>query len=286
MTRFDKSKNLFGDSLYQIRARKALPILVRQAKAYSSITYTDISQELGMSNPRNMDWVLGSIGNTLLELSEKWKEEIPLINCLVVGKNSFLPGRGWGTFYSDEDKYTALSRKEKEQLIAKRSMDVFAYKKWDEVLHALGLEPAPSYSFGDLKRKVEQHREGVGESPSHKAYKEYVSQHPELLGLPRSASPGDLEYVLPSADRVDIRFTHDDDWIMVEVKSRISSEDDLYRGIYQCIKYKAVTEAFQTEKGLPQSCRVVLVIEGLLSERLFSLKNQLNVEVIQNVAMK
>lgn len=286
MTRFDKAKNMFGDSLYQIRARKALPILVRQAYALSPITYTDISQELGMSNPRNMDWVLGSIGNTLIELSEKWNEEIPLINCLVVGKNSSLPGRGWGTFYSDKDKYAALTRKEKELLIAKQSMDVFTYKKWDEVLTALGLEPAPQYDYSELKRKVEKHREGGGESPEHMAFKEYVSRHPEILDLPKSVGPGTLEYPLPSADCVDVRFIHNQDWIMVEVKSRISDEADLFRGIYQCVKYKAVTEAYQTQKGLPQSCRAVLVIEKSLSRKLFSLKNQLNVEVIENVSMK
>ena len=38
--------DIMGDKLYQVRARKALPILVRQAKAQQTITYTDLAIEL------------------------------------------------------------------------------------------------------------------------------------------------------------------------------------------------------------------------------------------------
>ena len=54
-----------GDKLYQERARRALPLLVRQAQAHAKIYYLDLALELGMPNPRNLNYVLGSIGQAL-----------------------------------------------------------------------------------------------------------------------------------------------------------------------------------------------------------------------------
>ena len=44
------------------------------------------------------------------------------------------------------------------------------------------------------------------------------------------------------------------DWIAVEVKSRISNDADITRGIFQCVKYKVVLEAMQLSLGLPAKC--------------------------------
>jgi len=51
-----------GKRLYQERARAALPLLVRQGHAESPIYYSELAVELGMPNPRNLNFVLGSIG--------------------------------------------------------------------------------------------------------------------------------------------------------------------------------------------------------------------------------
>jgi len=78
------AKSIEGEKLYQERARKALPLLVRQALANQPIFYSDLANELEMPNPRNLNYVLGSIGQTLQEISVEWKDEIPPINCLVM----------------------------------------------------------------------------------------------------------------------------------------------------------------------------------------------------------
>ncbi len=67
------------------------------------------------------------------------------------------------------------------------------------------------------------------------------------------------------------------------MKSRHSPEVDLVRGIFQCIKYRAVIEAYQASQGLPQDGRAVLVPEELFPQRLVPLKNMLGVEVLENV---
>ena len=48
------ARSISGDSLYQKRARTALPILVRQAMASEKISYGDLAKELDMPNPRNL----------------------------------------------------------------------------------------------------------------------------------------------------------------------------------------------------------------------------------------
>jgi len=88
------AKNMLGESLYQQRARAALPLLIRQALARQKITYANLAEELGMPNPRNLNFVLGSIGTTLVELSKRWQEDVPPIQCIVIimRKPPALPG--------------------------------------------------------------------------------------------------------------------------------------------------------------------------------------------------
>jgi hypothetical protein len=52
---------LSGSKLYQERARKALPLLVRQAKAEQPIYYSALAEYLDMPNPRNLNYVLDYI---------------------------------------------------------------------------------------------------------------------------------------------------------------------------------------------------------------------------------
>ena len=80
-------------------------------------------------------------------------------------------------------------------------------------------------------------------------------------------------------------FTGKMDWIAAETKSKISDVADIYRGLYQCVKYRAVIEAYQSELGNLPSCRTVLVIENEFPQELTELKNVLGVEVIDSVSM-
>lgn len=69
----------------------------------------------------------------------------------------------------------------------------------------------------------------------------------------------------------------------MEVKSAISNDADIARGIFQCVKYKAVLEAMQLSSGLPQNARAILALETKLSPKLVALKNLLGVEVVESV---
>lgn len=109
-------------------------------------------------------------------------------------------------------------------------------------------------------------------------------ENPEgFIGLDRKARRGEVEYLLPSGDTVDVLFQHKGDWIAVEVKSRISSNLDLARGLFQCVKYRAVIEAVQATQSLDQNARALLGLEGGLPADLIPVKNTLGVEVVENV---
>ncbi len=115
-----------GDKLYQQRARKAFPVLVRQALAGTAITYEDLAEELEMPNPRNLNYVLGSIGNAINNLKEEWEEDIPPIQCLVINKNNGLPGEGISWFISDKNTYKKLPKKQKQQVVNAEHIKIFA----------------------------------------------------------------------------------------------------------------------------------------------------------------
>ena len=88
---------------------------------------------------------------------------------------------------------------------------------------------------------------------------------------------------MPSGDTVDVLFGEQDEWVAAEVKSKLSPEADIVRGIFQCIKYRAVIEAYQASKSLRQGARSVLVLEDALPGDLVPLKNMLGVEVLDRV---
>lgn len=281
-------KPIFGDRLYQQRARIALPLLVRQAEAGMTITYSDLALELGMPNPRNLNYVLGSIGETLQSLSKEWGEKVPPIQCLVINKNTGLPGEGVGWFLADTDvapqfqNYKNLPNRQQRDIVNKQLHFVFAYKRWRDVLQMLDLKPLAS-DFLDLL-KVTPQRGGGGESENHRLLKEFVASHPEVIGLPKGTPKGKPEHLLPSGDSLDVSFQGADDWIGVEVKSSISNDPDIVRGLFQCVKYRAVMEAVQRARALPQNSRTILVLENKFPDHILPLKNILGVEIVEGVS--
>jgi len=47
-----------GEKLFLQRASTELPYLVRQARAGKPIYYSDLASEIGISNPRNLNYAL------------------------------------------------------------------------------------------------------------------------------------------------------------------------------------------------------------------------------------
>ncbi len=67
------------------------------------------------------------------------------------------------------------------------------------------------------------------------------------------------------------------------MKPANSDAPDIVRGMFQCVKYRAVMEAYQATQNLPLSARAVLVLEGVLPTELTLMRDILGVEVVEGV---
>lgn len=278
------SEPISGSKAYQVRAREALPLLVRQAEAGAPVFYSGLAEELGMPNPRNLNYVLGSIGQSIELLSKVWKVKVPPIQCLVVNKSTGLPGEGIGWFLVKQEEFATLPLRQKRAIVEAELQHVFSYPRWQEVLQALELEPAIS-DFTPFVNKASGGF-GGGESDEHKALKAYVAQNPKVIGLGANVPIGTTEYLLPSGDCLDVSFSGKNIWVAAEVKSSVSAEGDIVRGLFQCVKYRAVMEAVLLTESRPQNARALLVLESKFPQALIPLRNMLGVEVVESISPK
>lgn len=272
--------DLHGNKLYQRRAREALPILVRQAEAGKPIYYADLAEEMGMPNPRNLNFPLGCIGDALNALAEKWGKEVPHIQSIVVNQSTNSPGPGFDSFLKDQG-YKWANTRERRALFEEYRAKVSAYPYWSEVLQELGV----SRSRQDVSATIEKAARmgGGGEGPEHKALKEFVRTHPASAGLAIDHPQGVSEHPLPSGDSVDVFFERGANWTAVEVKPDQCGDADVARGLFQCVKYRAVILAEARYRQKPIAIAAKLVLGGKFPASLIPLRNSLGVEVIEGV---
>ena len=122
-----------------------------------------------------------------------------------------------------------------------------------------------------------------GEGDSHMELKEYIFNNPHVIGI-EEYKEKEKEHILLSADRIDVWFKLSDGaCVAVEVKSHISSEADVLRGIFQCVKYKAIMDAEDKAHQIEASNSSILVLGGALSEHNKYYSDMLGVTVIDNV---
>lgn len=155
-----------------------------------------------------------------------------------------------------------------------------------ELLRNHGFDMSNS-SAGDRKGPINSAEfGGRGEGLEHKTLKELVHENcgkilRTVRGRRVTVKDCQMEYELPSGDRVDVSAWDQEPvcW-HIEVKSKISSPADVERGIYQCVKYKAVAEA--VERVAPRKGRTVksiLVVEKDLPADLDDLAKELRIYV-------
>jgi len=235
-----------------------------------------------MPNPRNLNYVLGSIGQAMRRLSKRWKVKVPPIQCLVVNKATGMPGEGIGWFLIKKEDFGALPLRRRREIVQAELQEIYAYPHWREVLSELKLIPART----DFSHEVAKASKafGGGESPEHKRLKEFVAKNPTAIGLSQTTQVGQTEYRLPSGDCLDISFRSSKGWVAAEVKSRISDEADLVRGVFQCVKYQAILDAVLLSESKAFDVRAILVLEDKLPESLQPLCNLLGVEVVDGIA--
>ena len=151
---------------------------------------------------------------------------IPHIQSLAVlktGTNAGLPDDGIKEFWPD---YPNMSQAEKRRRVKTEYSRIVDFgSRWNDVLERLQLSPI-------LLETVLAGLHGVGgsgESPQHAALKQFVHDHPEIVGASEQ-SDRFMEYPLPTQDEVDVVFKTTNECVAVEVKARVS-EAPLSRGL-------------------------------------------------------
>ncbi len=190
------------------------------------------------------------------------------LNTLVVSKNSGLPSDGADFFirrFLRKRANARLSDKDRPVLVDQVLQQVWHYPhaKWDRVAKALDAEILePRHKIVSDEEPIElptvpQHRKP--ESSEHKALKAWVCANPSFFRALRRFQAGRSGQVIPSGDRLDGLFANERMQLAVEVKASHASDAELSRGVFQCIKYRAVLRAAQLAQGDIPNAQGVLV---------------------------
>ena len=74
--------------------------------------------------------------------------------------------------------------------------------------------------------------------------------------------------------------------VAIEVKPSTSPDQDITRGIFQCVKYHAVMEALRTIECKDYEIEVILVSASIFTSQNRTLANELDVEFIDDFKNK
>lgn len=233
-----------------------------------------LEEKLGIARvfPTHIGAVAGALMDRILEEDPG----APLINGLIT-RPSGIPGRGFGGYYDGAirraggRRWSALGRSRRIEELEKVRSAVRRYPGWEQLYRRLfGSAPAKAQ-----RRKTYRERDGKppetsfprngGESPEHRRLKDWAAANPQALGLSRSMT-GEAESDQLSGDRVDVQFTDGKAFVVCEVKSILSGEADWQRGLYQCVKYRAVRQA--QELPAEPDVRAILLTERALPPEL------------------
>lgn len=285
--------SLIGDDFTEVIARRILPLLVWCARSCRTMTYGEVDAEVVRrrwgkgASARAYQWPLGAIGDALIETGKERQTQVPPLNALVVNRRTGLPGHGFDyymkRFVSKKHRSRKLSEADRKAIVGEIHQEIYSFHLWEEILEEYGLKPLKDKPKRKLTRRKKKRYgwSSEGESDEHEALKKYVALHPSVVNLSRDFFPGEEEYVFPSADRADVLFGDGRDLIAVEVKAGNSNDDDLKRGIFQCVKYQALLRAEQkVDKDIPNG-RAVLVTARTLPKNLRKTAKLLDVSVFR-----
>ena len=269
--------------------------LIETALDGSTMTYGAVAARLesesGFStvNPRR----IGRVAGELMDLIQQVDENSPLINVLLVSQKTKLPAEGIRSYMAEYFKkpklqkvnYIRLEPEKWQKFFDRAAAEVYATssKEWS-ALYKKVFRKKLSNDIVSGKRKMCQigieDDFGIGtgkygsggEGKFHKALRLWVKNNPGKIKQSYAGARTDTEFLLESGDRIDAVYHLENQTILLEVKSRISNEVDLRRGVYQCIKYRAVKSAMDVRSN--SSIKAVLVTESDLSGEIKSLLKQ------------
>lgn len=261
-------------------ALRMIPVLVRWAQATwdKPHYYSDLTAAVGHKT-NQIGSVMGTIQDIIDELKKKsGRDNIPTLNSLVMSKSTNLPSDGFDYVVPN---YSKLSQDSKRGEVRKLNYDAHLFD-WSWVLKELNLKPANVTSEENIESIKKGSYGTGGEGKEHKALKEYIAKHPESVGV-HKVTYTKTEHDLLSGDSLDVYFEcQKKKHFAIEVKPKSSSEGDVLRGVYQCVKYKAVMDAMRVVDNDNYENYTLLVLAGKMPDFVRQVANDLNVKYIEN----
>ena len=239
-----------------LRNHAAKPLaqwLIHAAKRRTLMTYVEAKHRLEAEVDFDTIFspMMGVPAGELMYRILAVQPDCPPINILLVRQGDRMPGDGAASFMADylgDDSLRAPDFRETNtddwRLACYHiASDVYAFGDWDGVYRRAFLQRLPAFAppKGREKDGIRHHRKGEG--PNHKALRLWVKDNPGAIRRTYAAFATETEVVLDSADRVDVVYRGPRSTVAIEVKSSNSDYADLRRGVFQCIKYRAVMEA-------------------------------------------
>lgn len=259
------NENLSSD----IATKPLMRWLVATALDNSFLTYGEamlrLEQEVGfekIARAGRTGFTAGTMVDNLLRIDPN----APLLNVLLVEQATELPSDGAGGYLAARFREPLLKRHNAKNLYHKlwrRTFDKAAGEvyatteaEWQRLFEAAYGEPLQDRQIAEdrERRKTGTENDGLrygrhGEGPNHKALRLWVCANPGRIRRKFADATTKTEVILDSADRVDAVFNLKDQVIAIEVKSRDSNLIDLRRGVYQCIKHRAVLDAMDIRQA-------------------------------------
>lgn len=287
-----------NDNLIVHGLAPAMRFLIAVALDGSTMTYGELGAKL--ENEAGFSTIfrtrLGFVAGSLMDKIQKVEPTAPLINVLAVNQKDRQPSKGAGSFMARRFKEKRLDRddaKTRFPNLWQRNFERAAgevYKvsedEWASLYRKVFDAPLGDNEIEDERERRSRgaEKDGIqtgrhygsgGEGPYHKALRLWTKENPGLVDKAFAAAATDTEVDLDSGDRIDVVYKLIDRTIVVEVKSRISNDVDLRRGVYQCIKYRAVRQAMDvrdatqieallvTESELPGEIGALIKFHGI-----------------------
>ena len=259
--------------------RLMLPIMIHWAKTgQKEHTYDDLIHAIGKQRFSGIGHALGGVQEVIDELNRKTNLAIPPLNSLCKKAETKAPAEG---FECVRSKYNSLKDNEKRDLVEGLDSKAINFPYWDRVLKELNLKEAAPFTEEQLKVIKNPHCGRGGEGEEHKALKKYICQHPECLNY-KDVVFAETEHPLPSGDSLDVYFElSDGKHVAIEVKPSIAPDQDICRGVFQCVKYNAVMDALRKIECKGYEIEVLLVTAGKFSSQNKALAEELDVKYVE-----
>ena len=276
--------NVISTEATRRNVRLMLPIMIHWAKTgQKEHTYDDLIHAIGKQRFSGIGHALGGVQEVIDELNRKTNLAIPPLNSLCKNAKTMLPSDGFGYV---SKKYNSLDDNGKRVFVEGLDSNAINFPHWDWVLKELDLKEAVPFTEEQLEAIKNPHCIHGGEGEEHKALKKYICQHPECLNY-KDVVFAETEHPLPSGDSLDVYFElSDGKHVAIEVKPSIASDQDICRGVFQCVKYNAVMDALRKIECKGYEIEVLLVTAGKFSSQNKVLAEELDVEYVEGFKYK